>query len=351
MKKYSVVGIDVSDKNMKAVALDSAGEVAWRDTVTCRKAAMQTAFGQIEPCLMVLETGSQTGWLGQVLIALGHEVVVANARKVQAIWANERKSDWRDAETLARLGRSDRKLLHPVVLRSALVQADLSVLRARDAVVRARVMLVNTTRALVKGVGERVPSCSTQAFARRCRETVSEGGRTAIESLLTAIEAMTTTIRDYDQQIEATAKERYSAAVTPMIAVPGVGTHTALAYALTIENPKRFQNRRQVGAFLGMTPRRDQSGEIDKQLGITHAGDAMLRRLLVGSAHYIIGPFGPDCDLRCFGKHLMSRGGKSAKKRAVVAVARKLSVLLLRLWQTGETYEPFHRQVTHTQAA
>ena len=351
MKKYSVVGIDVSDKNMKAVGLDSEGEVVWRDTVACRKTAMQTAFGQIEPCLMVLETGSQTGWLSRELTALGHEVVVANARKVQAIWANERKSDWRDAETLARLGRSDRKLLHPVTLRSAAAQADLSVLRARDAAVRARVLLVTTARSLVKGVGERVPACSTEAFARRCREAVSESGRTAIESLLTAIESMTATIREYDRQVETTAKERYATAVTPMSAVPGVGIHTALAYALTIENPKRFQNRRQVGAFLGMTPRRDQSGEIDKQLGITHAGDTMLRRLLVGSAHYILGPFGPDCELRRFGNHLMARGGKSAKKRAVVAVARKLSVLLLRLWQTGEPYEPFHRQVTHTQAA
>jgi transposase len=237
VKKYSVVGIDVSDKDMKAVALDSEGEVVLREVVACRKAAMKTAFGQIEPCLIVLETGTQTGWLSHELIALGHEVVVANSRKVKAIWADERKNDWRDAETLARLGRSDRKLLHPVVLRSAAVQADLSVLRARNAAVRARVLLVNTTRSLVKGVGERVPACSTEAFARRCRETVSESGRTAIESLLTAIEAMTVTIRDYDRQIKATAQERYSEAVTPMSAVPGVGIHTALAYALTIENP------------------------------------------------------------------------------------------------------------------
>ena len=155
----------------------------------------------------------------------------------------------------------------------------------------------------------------------------------------------------YDGQIETIASLRYASTVDRLRAVTGVGTLTAMAYLLSLEKPDRFRTRRQVGAYLGMTPRRDQSGETDRQLGITHAGNELVRRLLVSSAHYMLGPFGPDSDLRRFGERLMVRGGKNAKKRAVVAVARKLSVLLLRLWQTGEPYEPLHNSQAQPQAA
>ena len=115
---------------------------------------------------------------------------------------------------------------------------------------------------------------------------------------------------------------------------------TALAYLLTLEEPGRFEQSRSVGAYVGLTPRRDQSGQTDKQLRITQCGDGYLRQLLVTSSHYILGPFGPDSDLRRYGLRIAERGGKNAKKRAVVAVARKLAVLLHHLWKTGVDYEP-----------
>jgi transposase len=352
MKRYSAMGVDVSDKNMKVVGLDADGNIAWRQEVACRECAVKTVFGKIAPCVVALETGGHAGWLARALMGVGHEVVVANARKVRAISANERKSDWIDAEILARLVRSDRMLLHPVTLRSAQTQADMVILKARDAAVRARALMVNAARSFVKGTGERIRKCSTAAFAKRCREDIKSEALLILEPLLAGIEAQTEVIRAYDRKIATTAQSaRYEQGVNQMTQITGVGVQTALAYVLSLEAPERFADPRQVGPFLGLTPRRDQSGDVDKQLGITHAGNTMMRRLLVGSAQHIMGPFGPDCDLRRFGERLAARGGKSAKKRAVVAVARKLGVLMMKLWQSGRTYEPLHSSNGVGQAA
>ena len=124
--------------------------------------------------------------------------------------------------------------------------------------------------------------------------------------------------------------------------VEGIGPLTALTFVLTLEDPYRFEKSRSVGAYLGLVPAIDQSGDRDPQKRITKEGDEMLRKLLVGSSHYILGPFGSDSDLRRHGEKIASRGGKNAKKRAAVAVARKLAVLLHRLWVTAEVYDPLH---------
>jgi transposase len=146
-------------------------------------------------------------------------------------------------------------------------------------------------------------------------------------------------IKLFDKKIEQLADERYPH--TELLRqVKGVGPVTSLAYVLTLETPRRFAASRDVGPYLGLAPKQEDSGDCQPQLGISKAGDRMLRKLLVGSAHYILGPFGPDTDLRRFGKKLCARGGKNAKKRATVAVARKLAVLLHRLWISGEVYEP-----------
>lgn len=351
MKKYSSVGIDVSDKDMKVVGLDEAGKIVLRATVASTHAAIQKAFVGVEPTVAALETGGHTGWIARALAELGHEVVVANARKVKAIWGAERKTDWRDAEMLARLVRTDRALLRPVVLRGEQAQRDMNVLKARDALVRSRSLLVCTLRSLVKNVGERVGKCGAETFARRCREDVSERTRASLAGVLEALEALNEKIVGYDREVEQVAEARYATATGRMRQVSGVGPITALAFVLCVENPDRFTPRRQVGAYLGLTPRRDQSGETDKQLGITHAGNEMVRRLLVSAAHYVVGPFAPDTDLKRFGKRLMTRGGKSAKKRAIVAVARKLAVLLLKLWQSEEAYESLRNERVKGSAA
>jgi len=162
--------------------------------------------------------------------------------------------------------------------------------------------------------------------------------------VLETIGEITARIKQYDDSIANVLCAKKHPETDLLRQVGGVGPLTAFAFILILEDPRRFKRSRSVGAFLGMTAKQSDSGEQEPQLRITKAGDCYLRRLLVGSAQYILGPFGPDTDLRRFGMALAKRGGKNAKKRAVVAVARKLSVLLHRLWLTAEVYEPLRNE-------
>jgi transposase len=274
-----------------------------------------------------------------MLKSLGHKVLVANPRKLRLIWQNESKHDRLDAENLARLARMDPKLLHPIRHPDRESQAAMAVLRSRQALVEARTKLVNHVRGAVKSYGSRLKSCSTGSFAKRASSQIPEDLRPALTPVLEAIGDLTRKIRAYNRQIEQMATERYPE-TTLLRQVSGVGPLTALCYVLKIGDPHRFYRSRLVGAYLGLRPRRSQSGSKDPELGITKVGDKPLRKLLVGSAHYILGPFGPDTDLRRWGLAMAARGGKNAKKRAVVAVARKLAVLLHALWVNSEEYEP-----------
>lgn len=292
---------------------------------------------------VVVEAGSHSPWVSRVLEAAGHEVVVANPRRVRLITWNASKRDPVDAEWLARLGRADPALLAPVHHRGPAAQAALSVLRARECLVRARTRVVNQVRGLVKAQGARLPRCSTASFPRRVSPHVPAALQPAVGPALVEIDHLTQQIRAYDQQVAHLAT-----AVFPETArlrqVPGVGPLTALAFVLTLEDPARFPRSRTVGSYLGLRPRLHESGRRRPALRITKEGDAFVRQLLVQAAHYILGPFGPDTRLRDWGLGLVARGGKHAKQRAVIAVARKLAVLLHQLWRTGAVYEP-HRAV------
>jgi transposase len=275
----------------------------------------------------------------EVIAAEGHEVLVANPRLMEGSKRRKRKNDRIDAHKLARLGRVDPPSLHPIKHRSREVRQDLVVLRARDALVAVRTELINTTRGLVKSMGTRLPKCSSRSFGHKVGDSIPAEAREALLPLVQLTEGLSACIRVYDRKIEELASEKY--AHTKLLRqVKGVGPITSLAYVLTLENPERFPKSRDVGPYVGLVPRQEDSGESQPQLGISKAGDTMLRTLLVGSAQYILGAFGPDTDLRRFGLRLCEHGGKNAKKRAAVAVARKLAVLLHRLWVSGEVYEP-----------
>jgi transposase len=201
--------------------------------------------------------------------------------------------------------------------------------------------LVNHVRGAVKSFGGRLPKCPARSFHKNAAEHIPEALRPALGPILEQIGSLTERIRDYERQLETISEEHYPE--TDLLRqVEGVGPLTALTFVLTLEDPYRFEKSRSVGAYLGLVPARDQSGESDPQKRISKEGDEMLRRLLVGSAHYILGPFGKDSDLRRHGEKIASRGGKNSKKRAAVAVARKLSVLLQRLWVSGELYDPLY---------
>jgi transposase len=335
------VGLDLGDKFSYITIVDQGGELIEESRLPTTRASFQRKFSSLQPCRIAMEVGAHSRWASHLLRDLGHDVIVANARKLRAIYHNPRKGDRADAETLARLARLDPALLSPIHHRSPQAQADLAVLRSRDAIVRCRTLLINHARDIVKASGSRLPSCTADSFANKVAPDIPEPLLPALAPVLDTIASLTQQIKSFDQKIEELCSERYPE--TKLLRrISGVGPLTSLAFILTLEKPYRFHKSREVGPALGLVPRRDQSGDKDPQLRITKTGDAYLRRLLVGSAQYILGPFGPECDLRHWGLKLAERGGKNAKKRAVVAVARKLATLLHHLWKTGEIYDPFY---------
>jgi transposase len=340
-----VFGIDLGDRVSHACALDrQSGEVVERFKFKTTREGVSGAFAEREASLVALEVGGHSRWLAISLAAMGHEVVVANPRALRIVYTSRRKNDVGDAEKLARLARSDVELLSPVTHRDAEANLARTVLKARDVQVRARTQHINAVRGFVKSYGLRMPACSAASFAKKASCWLEDGAvdaelRLAIEPLIASIAELTGHIRRYDKQI-AQLIENAMPEAKALLQVGGVGPVTALAFTSTIADAGRFKHSRDVGAYLGLVPRQDQSGRVDKQLGITKTGDTMLRRLLVQCAQYILGPFGAESDLRAWGLKLAERGGGNAKKRAVVAVARKLAVLLHRLMATGEVYEP-----------
>ena len=337
------VGIDLGDKQSTFCILDVSGEVIERGDFRTSMKGLLKKFDGMPPATFTIEVGTHSPWVSRLLADLGHEVLVANARMVRLIHSGLRKSDRLDPEKLARLTRVDASLLSPIQHRGEDAQAHLAIIRARDTLVGARTKLILHVRGAVKSMGSRLPSCSTKCFPRTVREQIPEQLVPALSGLLDQLENMTSMIDAYDKTIEGLCHHRYTE-TDVLRQIKGVGPILALTYVLTIEDPHRFKKSRQVGAYLGLTPRLSESGAAKSELRITKAGDVMLRRLLVTGAHYILGPFGPETDLREFGERIAAKGAKQAKKRAVVAVARKLAVLLHSLWKTGEVYDPLRKR-------
>jgi transposase len=344
------VGLDLGDRNSWYCVLDEFGQIQREQRVRTNAAGLREVFGAMPHSRIALEIGTHSPWISRLLSELGHEVMVANARKVRLIGESRKKDDRLDAQTLARLARIDPELLYPIKHRSAQAQADLMMIRARAGLVRARTGLVNTARGLAKSYGERLRGCNVRNMNPEKAEGLSAELQTALEPLLACIESVSEQIREYNGRIEKLAQDRYPQ-VALLKQVKGVGTLIALTFVLTLEDPHRFRKSRDVGGYLGLQPGRRNSGQSEPQMHISKEGDPYLRTLLVQGAQHILGPFGVDCDLRRWGLKLAERGGRSGKKRAIVATARKLAVLLHHLWVSGEVYEPLHNSRGTTVAA
>ncbi|MFZ1919612.1 MAG: IS110 family transposase [Terriglobales bacterium] len=335
------VGLDLGDRSSWYCVLDEAGSIVSEQKLGTTPKAMREVFGAMPRCRIALETGMHSPWVSWLLSELRHEVIVAHARNVRLIGESRKKDDRLDAQMLARLARIDPQLLCPVKHRSAKAQADLTVIRARAGLVRARTALVNTVRGLAKSYGERLRGCNVRNMNPEKAERLSPELQAALEPLLVCIECVSEQIREYNERIETLAQQSYPQTAL-LKQIKGVGTLIALTYMLTLEDPHRFGKSRDVGCYLGLQPGRRNSGQSEPQMHISKEGDPYLRTLLVQGAQHILGPFGMDCDLRRWGLKLAERGGKSGKKRAIIATARKLAVLLHHLWVSGEVYEPLH---------
>lgn len=334
------IGLDLGDRRHHVCVLDGRGKIREEESIANTRECIASVAARYPRATFIMETGTHSPWVSRLLEARGNPVIVANARKLRAISASHTKTDVEDARMLARLGRADPVLLSPIKHRSEQAQRALVRIKVRDALVRSRVNQMNSVRFLLKSLGIAVPRASkATTFTRQLRPLLDEATCALVEPLLLMIDALNARIHELDTELEMVGREQYPA-TERLRQVPGVGPLTALAFVLTIESPGRFHDTRDIGPFLGLTPRRDQSGLTDEELPISKAGNRQLRCLLVNCAHYILGPFGPPSRLREAGERIAGRGGKSAKKRAVIAVARKLAVTLLALWKSGAEYEP-----------
>ena len=336
-----VVGLDLGDEFSYVCLLHSAsGKVEEETRLRTTPEALARYFGKLARVRIALETGTHSPWASRLLEGLGHEVLVANARHLRLVYQNDRKSDRLDAENLARLARLDPNLLHPIQHRSERAQADLAVLRSRQALITSRTQLINHVRGTVKAFGARLPKCGSDSFPSKVQSSIPEPLQPALTPVLAAIASLNEQIDELDKQILAVSAAYPETEVLKQVS--GVGPITALAFILTLEDKHRFKKSRTVGAFLGLTPSRSQSGSQDPIRRISKQGDGLLRALLTQAAQCVLRKRSPDSDLKRFGEHLLEKGGKGAKGRAVTAVARKLAVLLHRLWLTGERYNPFY---------
>ena len=345
------IGMDLGDKSSRYCVLEENGEVQAEASVATTKKAMLQKFAGLKRCRIAIEVGTHSPWVSRLLKHLGYEVIVANARQVKLISQSSRKNDRMDARTLARLVRVDPQLLSPIQHRSEQAQQHLARIRVRAALVEARTKLVNAARGFSKAQGERLPTRDAAAMGVEEMTELPAGLQEVLRPLLEQVESLTDQIQKADVELEQIARAEYPETAL-LRQVKGVGLLIALTFVLTLDDHERFQKSRDAGCYVGLRPRQRESGASQPQLRITKEGDRYLRTLLVQGAHHILGWRGPDTDLRRWGLKLASRGGKNAKKRAVVAVARKLAVLLHRLWATGEVYEPLRNSgVTATQAA
>jgi len=338
-KPAITVGLDLGDRFSQYCMLNRDGEVVETGRIQTTQAALCRHFKGEPAMRMALECGTHSAWISRLLEQLGHQVLVANTRKIRAITASESKNDRNDAEKLARFAAHDPRLLSPIRHRSAERQRDLDLIHARSTLVRARTMIVNSLRGLVKSAGGRLPACSTASFRARAEQSVPATLAAAATPLLEQVEGLNRSIGEMDRLIEQLTA-RYPE-IELLRSVPGVGPVVAATYVLTLDSKDKVRHSRQAGAFLGLRPRQSQSGDSDPQHRIAKTGNVYLRSLLVQAAQYVLGRFGPDSELRRWGLKLAASGGKRGKKRAVVAVARKLAVILHRIWQTGERWQPF----------
>jgi len=321
-KVGKTIWIDLGDVWSHYCTLNEGGEVVDRGRFRTSPSGVETWFTDLPPVRIAMEAGTHSIWISEQLQELGHLVIVANMRELRAISHSDRKSDQVDAEKLARYARLDPKILRPIAHRTVAQQEALTLIRARNLIVRLRTAAVNAVRGLAKPCGTRLPASSTLCFAKRCAAVLPPGLALALVPMLEQIAEMTVIKRLTEAEYPETQA---------LIKVYGVGQLTALTYVLTLGSKERFQRSRDVGCYLGLRPRRSQSGDRDPQLGITKAGNIYLRSLLVECANHVLGPHGKDSGLRQWGLHLASRGGKQTRNRAIVVVARKLAVLRNRI--------------------
>jgi len=338
------VGLDLGDRRSRYCVLDQNGIVIQEESVPSTRDGLKRIPGAAAGSRIIIEVGAQSSWISRYLKELGFDVIVANARKVAMISKSTRKNDRMDAQTLARLGRVDPALLSPIRHRGEQSQRDLAVIRIRAEMVEQRTALINCARGTAKAMGERLPVRESDHFGvdMLAGDKFSKALQQILKPLLTMIEHLSQQIAVYDEQIEAMAKQYPQVKVLTQLY--GVGNLIGLTYLLTLEDPGRFPVSRDVGPYLGLVPKQRDSGNSQPQMHITKEGDRYLRKLLVQAAQCMLKKTAPETDLKRWAEGHFRPGDKQGKKKTVVGLARRIAVLLHKLWANGEVYDPNYQQ-------
>jgi len=338
----TVVGIDIGERHVNLCEIDSDDAVTETRLGNTPKKLREQFEGKAKRRI-VLEAGAHTRWIAELLGELGHDVLVVDPRRTKLISGSLYKDDRVDAQTLAMLGRDAPTLLKTIPVRPLESQVVLTLVRARAGAVQGRTRIINAVRGLLKPYGYTTTKDSRGAgFTAHIRATLDPILLRLVDSLLVLIDTFNAEIKRYDADIELVLP-RFAPDAVHVTSINGVGALTVLYFVALVGNPGRFEKTRDVGPYLGLCRRRQDSGDYRSELGITKAGDNLMRALLANCAAYILGPFGQDSDLRQWGLKKVGGGSRAEKKKAKIAVARKLAVLILTLWKTGRVYTPFRK--------
>jgi transposase len=340
------VGIDIGDRGSHYCIVGPNSATLIEGKLATTRADLDLTFkGFAKTTTIAMEAGTHSPWISRYLESIGFkDVIVANPRRLALISQTKRKNDDVDAEKLAMLGHTNARLLYPIRHRGERAQADLAHIRGRAALVQLRTAAINTARGQAKSFGYVLESCDADAVKAEMADKLPAAFRDSVKGLLETAAQITGQIKAADQRIHQNA-QRYPE-ISSLTEIWGVGELTALAFVLTVDDKERFEKSRAVGPYLGMVPGQDQSGQTNRLQRITKEGDRMLRWLLVQCAHCILRQDAPDSDLKRWGlKKLDDQiqcGKKPNKKKVLVAVARKLAVLMHRLWANGDVYDPLY---------
>jgi len=331
-------GIDLHAEYSQICILDEGGEVMETSRVRTSRKALERFFAR-DRMRVAMEAGGTSPWVSSLLDSLGHEVVVCSPRRVRLIAESSLKNDKVDAEVLARLVRLDPEFLKPIQHRSEQAQLLRANLKVRSAMVEARTKWINTIRGLLRSFGYNVSGKVAHTFVERVnRMKLPDELSAVITPLLEQLDLLTGEIERRNEHLEEMVKELPE--VEHLREIPGVGPVVATYFVLTIDDPDRFKNSRDVASFFGLRPSMRESASVSQFGRITKEGDPEMRRLLVQAAHALLRTRA-DSQLKQWALALAERKGKS---KAVVALARKLAVLMHRLWVTGEVYQAFPQQ-------
>ena len=339
MSKYITIGMDLGNKKHAVCALDQAGNVMWRKDVANTPEALTAFFEENADATVAMETGLCCRWISALAKSCGCDVVVGNARKLAAIWMGKQKNDENDALMIAKLARADRELFHPVALRDDERHEMVQVIELRDVVVSQRTQAVISVRGLCKAHGVFIPKCDASCFHKVAADAIPDGMAWKFKPMLRHLKELAATIKRYDAMLEEYAQEHFKDEVGLLQTAPGVGLITSCAFVALIADPGRFGSARDAGAYFGLTPGQDQSGDKDAPKHVTKAESALMRRLLVTAANYILRASSPDTALKRHGERICARGGKVARRKAKAAVARKLAVIMLAMLKSGKPYD------------